>query len=203
MLLQTLDHLWREHLVMLEHLRQVIGLRGYGQRDPLNEYKAEAFNLFEAMGHEPARGGDRAAHAHRDRARRRRRSSRTALYGGAPRRPGDRRGPDGAMPTRRWRRPSPATATAARAASAIPTIRRAGARSAATKPAPAAPARSTSTATAASGNTGSLQWPLLSTVFGPAAWAICADRPPRSPARRCAQSSRRNASGQRSCRHRR
>ncbi len=34
---------------MLEHLRQVIGLRGYGQRDPLNEYKAEAFNLFEAM----------------------------------------------------------------------------------------------------------------------------------------------------------
>jgi preprotein translocase subunit SecA len=48
-LLQTLDHLWREHLVMLDHLRQVIGLRGYGQRDPLNEYKAEAFTLFEAM----------------------------------------------------------------------------------------------------------------------------------------------------------
>jgi preprotein translocase subunit SecA len=48
-LLQTLDHLWREHLVMLDHLRQVIGLRGYGQRDPLNEYKAEAFNLFETL----------------------------------------------------------------------------------------------------------------------------------------------------------
>src|SRR6202167_809091 len=48
-LLQTLDHLWREHLVMLDHLRQVIGLRGYGQRDPLNEYKSEAFNLFETM----------------------------------------------------------------------------------------------------------------------------------------------------------
>src|SRR3954452_15486264 len=48
-LLQTLDHLWREHLLMLEHLRQVIGLRGYGQRDPLNEYKSESFNLFEAM----------------------------------------------------------------------------------------------------------------------------------------------------------
>jgi preprotein translocase subunit SecA len=48
-LLQTLDHLWREHLLMLEHLRQVIGLRGYGQRDPLNEYKAEAFSLFESM----------------------------------------------------------------------------------------------------------------------------------------------------------
>jgi preprotein translocase subunit SecA len=49
-LLQTLDHLWREHLIMLEHLRQVIGLRGYGQRDPLQEYKLEAFNLFETMG---------------------------------------------------------------------------------------------------------------------------------------------------------
>ncbi len=48
-LLQTLDQLWREHLVMLDHLRQVIGLRGYGQRDPLNEYKAEAFSLFETM----------------------------------------------------------------------------------------------------------------------------------------------------------
>jgi preprotein translocase subunit SecA len=48
-LLQTLDHLWREHLVMLEHLRQVVGLRGYGQRDPLNEYKSESFHLFESM----------------------------------------------------------------------------------------------------------------------------------------------------------
>jgi preprotein translocase subunit SecA len=48
-LLQTLDQLWREHLIMLDHLRQVIGLRGYGQRDPLQEYKSEAFNLFETM----------------------------------------------------------------------------------------------------------------------------------------------------------
>src|ERR1700759_4436314 len=48
-LLQTLDHLWREHLIMLDHLRQVIGLRGYGQRDPLQEYKSEAFSLYEAM----------------------------------------------------------------------------------------------------------------------------------------------------------
>jgi preprotein translocase subunit SecA len=48
-LLQTLDHLWREHIVTLEHLRQVIGFRAYGQRDPLNEYKSEAFVLFEAM----------------------------------------------------------------------------------------------------------------------------------------------------------
>ncbi|WP_407049576.1 preprotein translocase subunit SecA [Methyloraptor flagellatus] len=48
-LLQTLDQLWREHLVTLDHLRQVIGFRGYAQRDPLNEYKTEAFTLFEAM----------------------------------------------------------------------------------------------------------------------------------------------------------
>ncbi|MGN6285053.1 MAG: preprotein translocase subunit SecA [Afipia sp.] len=48
-LLQTLDHLWREHLIMLDHLRQVIGLRGYGQRDPLQEYKSEAFALFEGL----------------------------------------------------------------------------------------------------------------------------------------------------------
>jgi len=48
-LLQTLDHLWREHLVTLEHLRQVIGFRAYGQRDPLNEYKSEAFVLFENL----------------------------------------------------------------------------------------------------------------------------------------------------------
>jgi preprotein translocase subunit SecA len=48
-LLQTLDHLWREHLVTLDHLRQVIGFRGYAQRDPLNEYKTEGFELFRAM----------------------------------------------------------------------------------------------------------------------------------------------------------
>ncbi|MEZ5812254.1 MAG: preprotein translocase subunit SecA [Rhizobiaceae bacterium] len=48
-LLQTLDHLWREHLVNLEHLRSVIGFRGMAQRDPLNEYKSEAFEMFQAM----------------------------------------------------------------------------------------------------------------------------------------------------------
>jgi preprotein translocase subunit SecA len=48
-LLHTLDHLWREHIVSLDHLRQVIGFRAYGQRDPLNEYKSEAFTLFEVM----------------------------------------------------------------------------------------------------------------------------------------------------------
>ncbi len=48
-LLQTLDTLWREHLVNLEHLRSVVGFRGYAQRDPLNEYKSEAFELFQAL----------------------------------------------------------------------------------------------------------------------------------------------------------
>ncbi|HVZ70608.1 MAG TPA: preprotein translocase subunit SecA [Rhizomicrobium sp.] len=48
-LLQTLDHDWREHIIALDHLRQYVGLRGYGQRDPLNEYKSEAFELFEGL----------------------------------------------------------------------------------------------------------------------------------------------------------
>jgi preprotein translocase subunit SecA len=48
-LLQTIDLQWREHLTHLDHLRNVIGLRGYGQRDPLNEYKTEAFSLFEKL----------------------------------------------------------------------------------------------------------------------------------------------------------
>jgi len=47
--LQTLDNLWREHIVNLDHLRSVIGFRGYAQRDPLQEYKAEAFELFQAL----------------------------------------------------------------------------------------------------------------------------------------------------------
>ena len=47
--LQTLDHLWREHLVTLDHLRQVIGWRGYAQRDPLNEFKSEAFDLYDKL----------------------------------------------------------------------------------------------------------------------------------------------------------
>jgi preprotein translocase subunit SecA len=49
LLLQILDHLWKEHLLQLDHLRQGIHLRGFGQRDPLNEYKREAFGLFDAM----------------------------------------------------------------------------------------------------------------------------------------------------------
>ncbi len=48
-LLQTIDAKWREHLLTLEHLRSVVAFRGYAQRDPLNEYKTEAFQLFEGM----------------------------------------------------------------------------------------------------------------------------------------------------------
>ncbi len=48
-LLQTLDGLWREHIVNLDHLRSVVGFRGYAQRDPLQEYKSEAFELFQAL----------------------------------------------------------------------------------------------------------------------------------------------------------
>ncbi|MEQ8601707.1 MAG: preprotein translocase subunit SecA [Marivibrio sp.] len=49
LLLQLLDNAWKDHLLQLDHLRQGIGLRAYAQRDPLNEYKSEAFDLFEAM----------------------------------------------------------------------------------------------------------------------------------------------------------
>jgi preprotein translocase subunit SecA len=49
LLLQILDQVWKEHLLALDHLRQGIGLRAYGQRDPLNEYKSEAFAMFNAM----------------------------------------------------------------------------------------------------------------------------------------------------------
>ena len=148
-LLQTLDHLWREHLVMLEHLRQVIGLRGYGQRDPLNEYKAEAYNLFEAMSQNlreqvtgylmriqvmdtpPEQNPElpymEAHHINPD------------------------NGGDYDMADARWRRRwSAATATPCAPSSAIRPIPRAGARSAATRSARAAPARSTSTATGGS-----------------------------------------------------
>ncbi|WP_455477270.1 preprotein translocase subunit SecA [Bartonella sp. B41] len=48
-LLETIDALWREHLVNLDHLRSVVGFRGYAQRDPLNEYKTESFEFFQTM----------------------------------------------------------------------------------------------------------------------------------------------------------
>ena len=49
LLLNTIDTKWREHLIALEHLRSVVGFRGYAQRDPLNEYKTDSFQLFEAL----------------------------------------------------------------------------------------------------------------------------------------------------------
>ncbi|MFZ1468965.1 MAG: preprotein translocase subunit SecA [Paracoccaceae bacterium] len=49
LLIQAIDAKWREHLLRLEHLRSVIGFRSYAQRDPLNEYKTEGFQLFETM----------------------------------------------------------------------------------------------------------------------------------------------------------
>ena len=146
-LLQSLDHLWREHLVMLEHLRQVIGLRGYGQRDPLNEYKAEAFSLFEAMVanlREVVTGQLMRVEivpppAEED-------SSfltwKPTTSTPIPARTNWR--------SRRWRRlrcMAGGGQPSSRRPSAIRTTRRPGARSAATKCAPAARARSTSTAT--------------------------------------------------------
>jgi preprotein translocase subunit SecA len=49
LILQVLDQNWKEHLLNMDHLRHAIGLRAYGQRDPLNEYKREGFEMFEAM----------------------------------------------------------------------------------------------------------------------------------------------------------
>ncbi len=94
LLLQILDQLWKEHLLALDHLRQGIGLRAYGQRDPLNEYKRESFELFEVDAGAPARAGDRGS-------RPRRTADGTATGGvfglsaagnaRGPHRPGDRR----------------------------------------------------------------------------------------------------------------
>ena len=49
LLLQTMDSKWREHILKLEHLRSVVGFRAYAQRDPVNEYKTESFQLFEGL----------------------------------------------------------------------------------------------------------------------------------------------------------
>jgi preprotein translocase subunit SecA len=148
-LLQTLDHLWREHLVMLEHLRQVIGLRGYGQRDPLNEYKAEAFALFEQMvahlreavtaqlmrveivQQPPTEQPEQLPYMEAHKVNPISGEDEMAL----------------ARRRRRLSRPLPATATA-RPPPATRKIRRAGAKSAVMSSVPAAPARSSSTATA-------------------------------------------------------
>ena len=49
LLLQVIDQQWKDHLLMIDHLKEGIGLRGYGQRDPLIEYKKESFDLFQEM----------------------------------------------------------------------------------------------------------------------------------------------------------
>ena len=55
-LLQTIDQLWKEHLLNMDHLKEGIGLRGYGQRNPLQEYQKEGFEMFEEMIGTHARG---------------------------------------------------------------------------------------------------------------------------------------------------
>ena len=160
-LLQTLDHLWREHLVMLDHLRQVVGLRGYGQRDPLNEYKSEAFNLFETMSQhlreavtaqlmrveivpQPAESTQTLPAMEAHKSIRPPAKTRWRSPWPAPRRwRGMASGASARRPRRQHRAQRPCRP------SAIRTIRRAGARSAATRSAPAAPARNSSTATGA------------------------------------------------------
>jgi signal transduction histidine kinase len=92
-LLQTLDHLWREHLVMLDHLRQVVGFRGYAQRDPLNEYKSEASSCSRPA-QPPARRRHRANAARRNRQPAAAHAGASA-HGSAPHQSGDRRRRDG------------------------------------------------------------------------------------------------------------
>ena len=149
-MLQTLDHLWREHLVNLDHLRSVVGFRGYAQRDPLNEYKGEGFELFQAHARQSAPGRDGAADARRAGARgRRSAAARSAADVRPPYRRHHRRG---RFRRERLRRRRLMTRVAVERVVAPedrdPQTPRPGARSAATRPAPAAPARSTSTATA-------------------------------------------------------
>ncbi len=161
LLLQMLDQVWKEHLLALDHLRQGIGLRAYGQRDPLNEYKSEAFALFNAMLDElkervtmmlarvepapeqppmppPPRPQMVESHPERDL--------------GAGRRRGGFREPSGGSGSRRCR---------CAATRSTRTTRRPGATARAMRPARAARARSSSTATAArcSRRRGRRAWP--------------------------------------------
>ena len=94
-LLQTLDHLWREHLATLDHLRSVIGFRGYAQRDPLNEYKTEGFELFQTL-LANLRRAVTGQLAHVEIQQRPPEPPPAPVARGAPHRPDDRRGRDGA-----------------------------------------------------------------------------------------------------------
>ena len=138
-LLQTLDHNWREHIVNLDHLRQYVGLRGYGQRDPLNEYKSEAFELFEAPACQAAQRSDPAGDAGADSDRRPAAAAGAAAparHAGLAYRSAHRRGRD-----------SPMRRAAAAAARSIPTIPPPGTRFSAMRHAPVAPGENSSIAT--------------------------------------------------------
>src|SRR5262249_4372935 len=154
-LMQLFDQNWKDHLLHLDHLRQGIGLRAYGQKDPLNEYKREAFNLFSDLltrlpegvtnglatlqlpiqqppPPAPQGAAGRGAGGHSRQWARCARSTRTRRS--PPCRPTIRRSirpirPAAASPRCSGRAPTPRS---------IPTIRRPGARSRATRPAPAA-----------------------------------------------------------------
>jgi len=138
-LLQTLDMHWREHLMMLDHLRQAVGLRGYGQRDPLNEYKSEAFELFESL-----------LRRLREDVTRQLAVAQFVTEAQAPRiedAPLPEMHAHHADPAETRRHCSARCATT-RASRSTRTTRRPGARPRATPPAPVAQARNTSTATA-------------------------------------------------------
>ena len=138
-LLQTLDHLWREHLATLDHLRSVVGFRGYAQRDPLNEYKTEGFELFQTL----LTSLRRAVTGQLSHVEMQQRPAPPPPRRWAWRITSIRR------PARtRWRERAPRQRLPPSAlrlsAGATRRTRRPGARSAATRPVPAVPARSTS-----------------------------------------------------------
>ena len=169
-LMQLFDQNWKDHLLHLDHLRQGIGLRAYGQKDPLNEYKREAFNLFSDL-----LTGLRESVTVNVLATLQLRMEPPPM----PPPPTRRRGPAGQMreihedPALAARRPtirrsirpirpaaaSPRCSGRAPTRRSIPTIPRPGARSRATRPAPAAQARSSSTATVASSRRGARSAP--------------------------------------------
>ena len=92
LLLQTIDAKWREHLVTLEHLRSVVGFRGYAQRDPLNEYKTEGFHAVRKHAELAAAGGDAEAGAGPSADRGRAAGDDGAVHGAAGSRAGGGRG---------------------------------------------------------------------------------------------------------------
>ena len=155
LLIQTLDAVWKEHLYALDHLRQGIGLRAYGQRDPLNEYKSEAFALFNAMLDELKERVTSMLARVETRARAGAPAAADADDGAAS---AARRRPLPASRRWRWRALAPmaigSDAADAVATQSIRTIPRPGATRRATRRARADRARSTSTATGGLADTG-------------------------------------------------